>query len=134
MFLLENQRNFLKTVPFPTLSPEELGLLEHTVSLLVRSLLLLESWQLIINKTKKISFQLIQYSQKVTSRLYIIPYIWSSKYETYIVFVVRKSCQNRSMFLINIHNSSSRQTVYAFLPIPLRAQLNTELTKMLKQQ
>lgn len=92
MFLLENQRNFLKTVPFPTLSPEELGLLEHTVSLLVRSLLLLESWQLIINKTKKISFQLIQYSQKVTSRLYIIPYIWSSKYETYIVFVVRKSC------------------------------------------
>lgn len=53
MFLLENQRNFLKTVPFPTLSPEELGLLEHTVSLLVRSLLLLESWQLIINKTKK---------------------------------------------------------------------------------
>jgi len=52
MFLFENQRVFLKTVPFFTFSPEEFGLLEHLVSLLMRSLLLLESWQLVINKKK----------------------------------------------------------------------------------
>lgn len=68
-FLFENQEGFLKTLPFPSLFPEEYGLLEHNVSLLIRSLLLLESWLLIINNffkntKKKISSQFMQYSPK----------------------------------------------------------------------
>lgn len=103
-FLFENQKGFLKALPLPSLSPEEYGLLEHNVSLLMRLLLLLESWQLIINTIlqnifKKISSQFIQYSPKVTRRSYIIPCLQPSRYDTFVGFVAR-TCL--CFYIINI--------------------------------